>query len=100
MSREGVAADLEFDPSYKRQRELARIMLGIAINALCGGRTVFTSDQPIEDIGKELKKLALAEGIVWFDDFHHAPACPANNWSRQQLPTGPCTCGAERLGIR
>jgi hypothetical protein len=28
------------------------------------------------------------------DDFHHAPCCPANHWSRQRLVFNNCNCGA------
>jgi hypothetical protein len=28
------------------------------------------------------------------DDAHHAPMCPANRWSGQELVIQPCLCGA------
>lgn len=28
------------------------------------------------------------------DDAHHAPCCPANRWSGQELVVRPCNCGA------
>lgn len=28
------------------------------------------------------------------DDYHHAPACPANHWCMQRLVFTPCNCGA------
>lgn len=33
------------------------------------------------------------------DNFHHAPACPANHWCMQRLVFSGCTCGAEARGI-
>lgn len=30
------------------------------------------------------------------DEAHHAPCCPANRWSDQELVIRRCTCGASR----
>lgn len=34
------------------------------------------------------------------DDWHHAPACPANHWCRMSLVLQRCTCGAEKHKIK
>jgi hypothetical protein len=34
------------------------------------------------------------------DGLHHAPACPANNWTMQALVFQRCTCGAARFKQR
>jgi hypothetical protein len=31
--------------------------------------------------------------------YHHAPRCPANRWSEQELVIGRCNCGAVAHGI-
>jgi hypothetical protein len=31
--------------------------------------------------------------------YHHAPACPANRWSGQELVLQQCNCGAVKYGI-
>lgn len=33
------------------------------------------------------------------DNHHHAPMCPANHYHGMRAPTGPCTCGAVRMGV-
>lgn len=98
--RKAVPEDLEHDPTFARQRQLSAHLLGIAINTLMGRRSLFQAEQSPEEIGKVLRDFALSEGLVAFDEWHHAPACHANNWSRQMLPTGPCTCGAAARKIR
>jgi hypothetical protein len=99
-ARKAVPEDLEFDPAYRRQRRLAGHLLGIAINALGGGQSVFTKRPEPKELARQLRELALDHGIVAFDEWHHAPACPANNWSKMALPEGPCTCGAAARKIR
>lgn len=34
------------------------------------------------------------------DDHHHAPMCPANHYHGQRAPTGACSCGAIKHGVR
>lgn len=34
------------------------------------------------------------------DGLHHAPACPANEWSGQQLVVALCSCGAQKRNVR
>jgi hypothetical protein len=41
-----------------------------------------------------VEKAAVTLGIIFFDDLHHAPMCPANHYHKQRMPTGPCNCGA------
>lgn len=36
-----------------------------------------------------------AKWAEFSDSLHHAPACPANHYSGQRAPTGPCNCGAK-----
>ena len=98
--RKAIPEDLEFDPSYRRQRRLAGHLLGIAINALAGRRPCWEKAPDLPALADELRKMALEHGIVAFDEWHHAPLCPANNWSRMALPQGPCTCGAAARKIR
>ena len=71
-------------------------MLGIAINRLRGRRTLFEPDLSNELIADAIEQAALKDGLFTLDELHHAPACRANRWSGQLLPTGPCTCGARR----
>ncbi len=99
-ARKAVPEDLEFDPSYRRQRQLAAHLLGIAINALAGRQSLFTRWPEPRELAKQLREMALEHGIVAFDEWHHAPGCPANNWSRMALPEGPCNCGAAARKIR
>lgn len=96
-ARIGIAADLEHDPSYERQRKIGRFLLGAAINRLRGrGYFEDTDRWTDETLGAALAHVAIEEGIILFDDLHHAPICPANNFHRARLPTAPCTCGATR----
>jgi hypothetical protein len=99
-SRVAIPEDLEFDPTYARQRKLAAYLLGIAINGLRGSRPCWEDAPDKIALAKQLQDMALENGIVSFDEWHHAPACRANNWSRMHLPTGPCTCGAAKHKIR
>jgi hypothetical protein len=98
--RIAIPEDIEHDPEHKRQRELAGWLLGIAINTMSGSRLAWEGEPDQAKIADQLRKLALANGIVEFDEWHHAPACPANNWSRARLPAGPRTCGAAARKIR
>lgn len=98
-AREAIPEDFDFDPSHRRQLTLARHLLGIAINRMPKEPTQAGLWSAVVR-PDELKEIALKNGLVRYDDYHHAPACPANNWSRQRLPEGPCTCGAEREQIR
>jgi hypothetical protein len=34
------------------------------------------------------------------DDWHHAPACPANHWHNMTLVLQRCTCGAAKHKIK
>lgn len=96
MARVGIPEDLEHDPSYERQRLVARYLLGIALNRLPRerpARRLFERAQP--PTRDELIAVALREGIVEYTPWHHAPCCPSNDWSHAMLPEGPCNCGAE-----
>ncbi len=100
-AREAIAEDIDFDPSHRRQLEVARWILGQALNYYPRERPA----QPLfrrvqEPTRQELIDYAISQGLVWYDEWHHAPLCPANNWSKQRLPDGPCTCGAQRHQIR
>jgi hypothetical protein len=99
--RDAVPGDLDFDPSYKRQRMISRYLLGIALNRLPIPRPeqrLFERTQPPSR--DELAAVALREGLVEYTPWHHAPCCPSNDWSKTMLPEGPCNCGAERHQIR
>lgn len=98
--RIGIPEDLEFDPTYERHRRVAAYLLGMALNAMKGTHLVWEDSPDMRVLAENLKEVALNNGIVSFDEWHHAPACRANNWSRTALPTGPCTCGAEKWKIR
>jgi hypothetical protein len=100
MNRKAIPEDLEFDPEHTRQRRLAGHLLGIAINALKGVRPCWEDAPDKAKLAEQLKDIALEHGIVAFDEWHHAPKCRANNWSRAALPEGPCTCGAAARKIR
>lgn len=98
--REAIPEDLDHDPEHRRQRQIAGWLLGITINALRGSRTVWSDKPNHQWLADEVERIALANGIVAFDEWHHAPACRANNWSRAMLPEGACTCGAAARKIR
>lgn len=100
-ARIAIPEDLDFDPEYKRQRTVARYLLGIALNRLPRERPeprLFERTQP--PTRDELVTVAIQQGLVEYTPWHHAPTCKSNDWSRQMLPEGPCTCGAERQQIR
>jgi hypothetical protein len=99
-ARVAIPEDLEFDPSYARQRRMAGYLLGAAINALSGKHMVWDKPRDNATLAEQLREMALENGIVSFDEWHHAPACRSNNWSKMMLPTGPCTCGAAARRIR
>jgi hypothetical protein len=87
----------ECDPEHKRQRLIARYILGVALNRLPKERPkprLFERTQP--PTRDELIEVALREGLVEYTPWHHAPMCPSNDWSKMMLPEGPCNCGAER----
>lgn len=71
-------------------------MLGIAVNRLRGRTTLFEPDFTNKQIADAIEQAATKDGLFVLDDLHHAPACRANRWDGQCLPTGPCTCGARR----
>lgn len=98
--RVAIPEDIEHDPEYRRQRKLAGYLLGFAINSLRGSCLIWEDPPDKKKIADQLETIALANGIVAFDEWHHAPLCPANNWSKARLPFGPCTCGAEARKIR
>lgn len=99
-ARQAIPEDLEFDPSYARQRQLAAYLLGLAINGLRGSRLCWEDAPDKVKLADELQKIAVDNGIIAFDEWHHAPMCRANNWSKMHLPTGPCTCGAAARKVR
>ena len=99
--RVGLAEDIEYDPEHTRQRQIARYLLGIALNRYPRERPerrLFERTQP--PTRDELVAVALREELVEYTPWHHAPTCPANDWEHQMLPEGPCTCGAEFHKIR
>lgn len=71
-------------------------LLGIAINRLRGRVSLFEPEFTNRQIADALETAGIQRGLFDLDDLHHAPACRANRWSGQCLPTGPCTCGAAR----
>lgn len=96
--RKALPEDLEFDPGYRRQRYVASTLLGIAINQLLGSHCF---DCPRDEAdarqrAEQIRDLAIEQGIIAFDDLHHAPCCPANHFHQRRMPTGRCTCGADR----
>jgi hypothetical protein len=100
-ARVAIAEDIEFDPEYRRQRLVARYLLGIALNRLPKERPkqrLFERTQP--PTRAKLIEFALREGLVEYTPWHHAPMCKSNDWSKMMLPEGPCTCGAELHQIR
>lgn len=97
--RLGIAEDIEHDPEHRRQRAIARWMVGRLLNVARGS---YFFDEPA-DREKELNMIeqwGLEQGIIAFDEWHHAPKCPANHFHHQRMPDGPCTCGAEARKIR
>ena len=99
--RIGIPEDIDYDPEHKRQRRIARYLLGIALNRLPAERPeprLLERTQPLTR--GELIAIAIREGLVEYTPWHHAPLCPSNDWSRQMLPEGPCNCGAELRQIR
>ncbi len=99
-TREAIPEDFDFDPTFKRQRFIVRFLLGAALNRYpkLPEARLFDSRRP--PTRQELIDVAIREGIVWYDEWHHAPMCPSNNWGKQLLPEAPCNCGAERMQIR
>lgn len=99
--RVAIPEDIEFDPTYRRQRRVARYLLGIALNRLPRERPEQRlherTQAPTRD---ELVAVAIREGLVEYTPWHHAPLCPSNDWSKMMLPEGPCTCGAEFHKLR
>lgn len=98
---EAHPADLDFDPSYRRHRAMARFIIGELLNHMpdepfSGGRIGDSAGKPGQ-LRRTMFELAYGEGLVTFDDLHHAPMCPANHYHYQRLPNGPCSCGAARL---
>jgi hypothetical protein len=99
--RAGLPEDIEYDPEHRRQREIARYLLGIALNRYPRERPearLFERRNPATR--DELIAVALREGLVEYTPWHHAPCCPANDWEKAMLPEGPCNCGAELHQIR
>lgn len=68
---------------------MLRRLSALAVNRLCGS-PIFAPEVDWE----RMRNSAVKEGLFVFDDLHHAPACPANHWHKQQLPYAPCSCGA------
>lgn len=99
-ARIGIPEDIMPDPQERRRLTLARHLLGIAINRMSKERSQGGSLWGIKAGQDDVKTLAIEEGLIWYDDWHHAPTCPANNWGRQRLSEGPCTCGAAKRQIR
>lgn len=100
-ARPALPEDLDFDPTYARQRAITSRLLGITINMARGRghmREPCTHDDRMKQIDI-VEKVAVELGVIAFDNFHHAPLCDANHWHKQRMPTGPCTCGAEAAGL-
>ncbi|MDD2775553.1 MAG: hypothetical protein PHU06_06330 [Gallionella sp.] len=76
------------------ERDALKLVSALALNKLCG-QTVFDKDFKPE----ELKKVAIERGLFVFDNFHHAPMCPANHFHQQRIPTGECSCGAAHAAL-
>lgn len=99
--REAIPEDIEYDPEHRRKRLVARYLLGVAINRYPLGQPEPRLHERTRPATRgELIAVALREGLVEYTPWHHAPACPSNDWSKQMLPEAPCNCGAERRKIR
>lgn len=88
--RKAILADIDQEGWAERRYCLAQTLLAIALNDNCG------APMEIDNYTKEqIKECAIENGIITFDDLHHAPFCPANHWHKTRMPTRPCTCGAK-----
>lgn len=93
--REGIWEDIDHDPTFAKQREYARRVIGLLINTIRCPDDLFTDIKMTpREMADRIAKEAEMLGIVHFDDLHHAPMCHANHWHRRKLPIGPCNCGA------
>lgn len=98
--RTAIPEDIDYDPEYKRQRWVSRYLLGVALNRYPKNPEQRLHERTRPATRDELVAVALREGLVEYTPWHHAPACPSNDWSRMMLPEAPCTCGAEFRKIR
>lgn len=96
--RKALPEDLEFDPSYRRQRDIASILIGAAINQLLGAHFFDgpRDEKEARHRAEWMRDFAIEQGIITFDDLHHAPCCPANHFHHARMPEGRCSCGAGR----
>lgn len=95
-TREAIAGDLEFDPTFAHQRSVTPFIIGMLINHLRDRRPPFAKEYDNLAVADDAEKVCRKLGILPPPDgLHHAPACPANLWSGQVLPISPCTCGAK-----
>lgn len=78
----------------ERRFKLSGYLLGAAINRLRGRHPAWFKPVTPEALADRLEELALAEGIIVLDEWHHAPACPSNNWHKRMMPIAQCSCGA------
>lgn len=93
--------DLYPEEGLAAQLRLARFLLGCAINAARGtGHLRAASAHPEHRLKyvKQIEDAGVEYGLILFDDFHHAPCCPANHYHHMVMPTAPCSCGANPNG--
>lgn len=87
--RKVVPGDLDQEGWSEQRYLLAQKLLALALNNNSG--TLMEVDNYTRE---ELIECAVENGIIVFDDLHHAPMCPANHWHKMRMPTRLCTCGA------
>ena len=81
------------DQDLTKTVELVKLrkLLAMAINQMNGA---ISFSGPCT--GELLRRIAIEEKLYIFDEIHHAAACPANHYHKSRLPTGKCSCGAEK----
>ena len=89
--RRRVFSQLYDAASQKAEVIKLRMLLARAINQMNGA---ISFSGPCT--GELLRKIAIEEKLYIFDEIHHAAACPANHYHKSRLPTGKCSCGAEK----
>lgn len=87
QKRQELAKDTTAFTTEAKLRRLA----ALAINKI-RGEPIFFERAGLT--GESLFKTAVENNLFTFDEFHHAPACPANHYHHTRLPTGRCACGA------
>lgn len=87
--------DLTATGAPRLAEQYAKHLLAALINGVLGANLAGVRGPATpQEAARVIRKMADEEGLFHYDNWHHAPLCPANHFHGGAAPSPFCTCGA------